>query len=184
MQEDFIARASELGASIHAAGSRDEAVAEIVDIFRSSACHRVVVSPDLGDLREAIEEALARAGAESVGGDTAEALARADLGVTRAVLGIAETGSILVASNDFLPRLSTMLPLVHVAILGQDAVVPSLDEAGEFLRRTSLEPAGEQIRYATFVSGPSRTSDVEKTLTVGVHGPGELHVILMPEVVA
>lgn len=180
MREDFIERASELGARVHAVGSRDEAVAEIVDIFRSSASLRVVVAPDMGELRKLVEESLVRAGAELIDGETAEALAKADLGVTRAALGIAETGSIVVAGNALLPRLSTMLPLVHVAVLDQDAVVASLDEAGEYLRRISLEPNGGQIRYASFVSGPSRTSDVEKTLTVGVHGPGALHIILLP----
>ncbi len=180
MQQDFVERASELGAQIHVAGSRDEAIAEIVDIFRSSATLKVVVSPDLGDLRESVVESLSRAGAEFVDGDTAEALALADLGVTRAALGISETGSIVVAGNEFVPRLSTMLPLVHVAVLDRDDVVASLDEAGEYLRRISLRPNGRQIRYASFVSGPSRTSDVEKTLTVGVHGPGALHIILLP----
>ena len=180
MQEDFIERASELGAQVHVVGSGDEAVAEIIDVFRSSTSLRVVVSPDLGELREPVVESLVRAGAEVVDGDTAEALALADLGVTRATLGIAETGSIVVAGNEFVPRLSTMLPLVHVAVLDRDDVVASLDEAGEYLRRITLQPNGRQIRYASFVSGPSRTSDVEKTLTVGVHGPGALHIILLP----
>lgn len=180
MQEDFIERASELGAQVHVVGSRDEAVAEIVDIFRASVALRVVVSPDLGELRGPVSESLGRAGAEFVDGDTAEALALADLGVTRAALGITETGSIVVAGNEFVPRLSTMLPLVHVAVLFRDDVVASLDEAGEYLRRVSLQPSGGQIRYASFVSGPSRTSDVEKTLTVGVHGPGALHIVLLP----
>jgi L-lactate dehydrogenase complex protein LldG len=179
VEEDFIARASELGARVYPVGGRDEAVAEIVGIFRSSAALKVVVSPDLGELQDPITEALSRAGAEFVDGDAPEALAHADLGITRAALGVAETGSILVAGNESLPRLSSMLPLVHVAVLEHDAVVASLDEAGEYLHRVSLGPRAAQLRYATLVIGPSRTSDVEKTLTVGVHGPGELDIILL-----
>ncbi len=179
MQEDFIARASEVGAQIHMAGSQDEAVAEIVELFRTSGSLKVAVSFDLGELRLPLVEALERAGANLLAGETADALALADMGVTHATLGIAETGSIVVAGNESVPRLSSMLPLIHVAVLDASALVPSLDEAGEYLRRVSMAPAGEQIRYASFVSGPSRTSDVEKTLTVGVHGPGQLHIVLL-----
>lgn len=180
MQDDFIARATELGAAVHAVGGGDEAVALVVDLFRSTGSLKVAVSPDLGELRGPVVDALERAGAELVHGDTAADLASADVGVTRAVAGIAETGSIVVAGNESVPRLSSMLPLIHIALLESSALVPSLDEAGEYLRRVSLAPRGEQLRYVSFVSGPSRTSDVEKTLTVGVHGPGQLHVILLP----
>jgi L-lactate dehydrogenase complex protein LldG len=154
-------------------------VAEINEIFRASAALRVVVSPDLGSLVGPVSETLTRSGAELLDGDTADALALADLGVTRSPLGIAETGSIVVAGNDSLPRLATMLPLVHVAVLVEGDIVASLDEAGEYLRRVSSARGSGQIRYASMVSGPSRTSDVEKTLSVGVHGPGQLHVILL-----
>lgn len=180
MQDDFIARATELGAQIHVVGSRDEAVAAIVDLFRTSGALKVTVAPDLGEMVGPVSEALDRAGAEFVEGDSAVALASADMGITRAVAGIAETGSIVVAGNENAPRLSTMLPPIHVALLDSSALVSTLDDAGEYLRRISLAPQGERIRYVSFVSGPSRTSDVEKTLTVGVHGPGQLHVLLLP----
>ncbi len=179
MQEDFIARATELGARVHVVSNDGEAVAEIVEVFRTSGASRAVASPDLGRLQEPICQALERAGANLVEGDTAEALATADLGVTRADLGIAETGSIAVAGTDLLTRLTSMLPLVHVAVLEGSAVVPTLDEAGEFLRQADRGGLGWQRKYVTLVSGPSRTSDVEKTLTIGVHGPGQLHIILL-----
>ncbi len=179
MRDDFSARATELGAQVHPVNTEDEAVSRVVDIYCSSGSRKVVVSPDVRDLRVRLVDALTRAGAEIVGGDTVDTLAQADMGISRAALGIAETGSIVLAGNEAVPRFSSMLPLVHVAVLDASALVPSLDEAGEYLRRVSLEPAGRQIRYASFVSGPSRTSDVEKTLTVGVHGPGQLHVILL-----
>lgn len=176
---DFINRATELGARVHPVSTSDEAAAWVVEIFTTTGSHKVVVAPELDELAAEFRENLARAGADFVDGDLPQALALADMGVTRAAMGIAETGTIVVAGNESLPRLATMLPLVHIALLEEGDLVPSLDEAGEYLRKVSLGTGSEQPRYVSFVGGPSRTSDVEKTLTVGAHGPGELHIILL-----
>lgn len=177
--QQFVARATEVGAQVHGPASPREVPALVADILRSARAQVVVVSPDLEGLREATVEALAGAGAKFVEDPSPEAVAQADLGVSKAALAIAETGSVVVAGNDLLPRLATMLPLVHVVLVDVASLVPSLDEAGEFLRRVTLGQQGEPIRYISFVSGPSRTADIEKTLSTGVHGPRELHVVLI-----
>ncbi len=179
LQQQFIDRATELGAKVHVASSPEEALAAVVEIFRAVGAREVVLSPDLGDDLEMLAAALAAEGAKFVEDPSPEAVAGADIGVTGAALAVAETGSIVVAGNDLLPRLATTLPLIHVALVGARTLVPSLDEAGEFLRRITLERGAEAVRYASFVSGPSRSSDVEKTATIGVHGPRELHIILV-----
>lgn len=179
MREQFIARATELGAAVHEASDLETVVELVVGIFRSANARVAVLAPDLGGVRTMMVEGLAGAGAEFVEDPSPESVSRADVGVTLAALAVAETGSILVAGNDLLPRLASMLPLVHVALVDSDYLVPSLDEAGEFLRRLTLQNGPEAMRYASFVSGPSRTADVEKTLSTGVHGPRELHIIIV-----
>jgi L-lactate dehydrogenase complex protein LldG len=99
-------------------------------------------------------------------------LASADVGVTGADLAIAETGSVVLASNDLLERLVSMLPAVHVILLPVDRVVASLDEAAAFLRSHTLAPS-----YVSLITGPSRTGDIELVHTIGVHGPAEIHIL-------
>jgi len=95
-------------------------------------------------------------------------------GVTGAVCGIAETGSVLLASGAGQTLTASLLPEVHVAILKKSRLLPTL--AGALGRPEVREAAAGVI-----VTGPSRTADIEMTLTIGVHGPGELHVFLIDD---
>ena len=175
----FVERATELGATVHLAAGADEATAQVVGIFRSVAARVAVLSRDLRSLELPIAGALAEAGAKLVEDSSPSAVAKTDLGVTGAALAVAETGSILVAGNDSLPRLATMLPLIHVAVVDARSLVPSLDDAAGYLRQIGQREAGGAVRYASLISGPSRTADIEKTLSTGVHGPRELHIVLI-----
>jgi len=119
---------------------------------------------------------------ESVGTDETglrEITASAEIGVTGTDLAIAETGSLVVFSGAGKPRSTSLLPAFHVAILGKRALVETLEQAGvilEALHRLEGSFTGGSI---TFVSGPSRTADIELTLTQGVHGPKEVHAIFV-----
>jgi L-lactate utilization protein LutB len=92
------------------------------------------------------------------------------VGVTRAVCGLADTGSILEADRPGSPLLASLLPEIHIAVLNRSDVLPSLPEA---------MPLVKDADRAVFITGPSRTSDIEMTLTIGVHGPGEIIVFLV-----
>jgi L-lactate dehydrogenase complex protein LldG len=98
-------------------------------------------------------------------------------GLVLARAGIAETGSLVLAEAGLAARLVSMLTDVCVAVLPVSALVPSLDEAGDLLAR--LEYDGH--RYMSFVTGPSRTGDIEMALTVGVHGPRALHILILED---
>jgi L-lactate dehydrogenase complex protein LldG len=98
---------------------------------------------------------------------------RFDVGISRAQAGIAETGTLLLDSSRERHRLVSLVPPVHIAILHANQIVGTLGEALALLRQ------GEQVTpLATFVTGPSRTADIELTLAIGVHGPQELFVIV------
>jgi L-lactate dehydrogenase complex protein LldG len=96
------------------------------------------------------------------------------MGVTGALIGIADTGSLVLVGGPGSPLTASLLPEVHVAILKTSALVPSLPNA---LNRTEVREAAAGI----IISGPSRTADIEMTLTIGVHGPGELIVFLIDD---
>lgn len=97
---------------------------------------------------------------------------RLPVGVTNAVCGLADTGSVLIADGAGDPLQGSLLPEVHVAILKASDIVPSLPDAMGRVK---------DVRAAVFISGPSRTADIEMTLTIGVHGPKELHVFIIEQ---
>jgi L-lactate dehydrogenase complex protein LldF len=91
------------------------------------------------------------------------------VGVTKALCGLADTGSVLVADGRGEPLKASLLPEVHIAILRSTDIFPSLPDAMPLVKNTSA---------AVFITGPSRTADIEMTLTIGVHGPKEIRVFL------
>jgi L-lactate dehydrogenase complex protein LldG len=101
-------------------------------------------------------------------------LAALSLGVTGADAGLAETGSVVLASGPGRPRMASLLVPVHVAILRVDRLVDSISML--LATRGDLVAAGSNL---VAITGPSRTADIEHTLSRGVHGPGEVHVILL-----
>ena len=98
-------------------------------------------------------------------------------GFTRADYGIAETGSLVLESSSEDLRLSTMLSEVHVAVLPKSKIVPDTMA----LEATLTERFRKPPCYMAFITGASRTADIERVLTIGVHGPQELHLLLLEE---
>ncbi|HZQ66779.1 MAG TPA: LUD domain-containing protein [Gaiellaceae bacterium] len=94
-------------------------------------------------------------------------------GVSTALYGLADTGSVVLASSVDEPRARSLLPDVHVSLLRQNRILPGLEELFEAL--------GSELPSAlAIVTGPSRSADIEQKLAVGVHGPREVHVVLLP----
>jgi hypothetical protein len=93
--------------------------------------------------------------------------------VELAVLAVAETGSLLTHGSRQQRRLP-MLSDVQVLLVRAEDVVPDLDAAAMFIDAMTPPPP-----YISFVTGASRTSDIERTLTIGVHGPSRLHVVVV-----
>jgi L-lactate dehydrogenase complex protein LldG len=99
----------------------------------------------------------------------------APLGIAVARLAIAETGSVLLHENDLANRSISLMTQQLIVLCSTEFVVSSLDDASPVLR----EIAAAGPSYATFVTGPSRTADIERELAVGVQGPGVLHVVFI-----
>ena len=101
----------------------------------------------------------------------------ADLvGITGAYCAIAETGTLMMLSGPDTPSTVSMLPETHVAVVSRAHVVRGMEEAWQLARGDF----GTLPRAVNFISGPSRTADIEQTVTLGAHGPYRVHVILAP----
>lgn len=109
------------------------------------------------------------------GRSSREAQAAAEIGVTGCHAAIAETGSLVVLSGEGTPRAASLLPAVHVCVVRPSDVYSTM---GEFFTKRASDIAGAAC--CTFITGPSRTADIELTLTLGVHGPGRVVVVLGP----
>jgi L-lactate dehydrogenase complex protein LldG len=101
-------------------------------------------------------------------------------GLTAVDYAIAETGTVALASDEEGALLVSLLPAIHVAVLRRSQIVGSLGAAIGKLKAERMA-RDEPSRSATFITGPSRTSDVELVLSIGVHGPKELHLIILGE---
>jgi L-lactate dehydrogenase complex protein LldG len=104
-------------------------------------------------------------------------LAGIDIGFTYADLGIAETGTIVINCPGEELRLATMICEYHVCVVPTSKIVADAFAAEKQL----LHYMGHGPNYTAFITGPSRTADIERVLAIGVHGPLELHLLLLED---
>jgi L-lactate utilization protein LutC len=98
------------------------------------------------------------------------------VGVTGAFCAIAETGTLMMLSGAETPATTSLLPETHVAVLDPSRIVATMEDAWDLLRKEHKQPP----RAVNFISGPSRTADIEQTVTLGAHGPYRVLIILAP----
>jgi L-lactate dehydrogenase complex protein LldG len=185
---DLAARAGKLGVQTHRLADLDALAGLVAELVADGgpaafaptdgAGWRAIVAPAA---EKAHPSLAARRTARGVALTTADAAnpegasAGVAVGISLARNGIAETGTMLVADT-LTDRLVRMLAPKHIMILDVRDILPSLDEAGARLRDLIADGPG---RYMTFITGPSRTADIEMSLTVGAHGPAEVHLAIL-----
>ncbi len=133
---------------------------EIIDFLKSRNVNKIHLEPNALD-----ESLLQTAGIEFTHTPDPSIL----VGVTKAICGLADTGSVLEADGEGSPLHASLLPEIHIAVLNKADILPSLPDAMYLVSDTHA---------AVFITGPSRTADIEMTLTIGVHGPKEIHVFV------
>ena len=104
-------------------------------------------------------------------------LAKADIGITEVDYAIADTGTLVLLTDKEQPRGVSLLPPIHLAIVRPENIVGNIRELFILLKER-IDESGDIKSCMTFITGPSRTADIELNLTLGVHGPKELFVIL------
>ena len=96
-------------------------------------------------------------------------------GITGAFCAIAETGTLMLLSGAHTPAATSLLPATHIAVLDRTRIVATMEDAWELLRRER----GSLPRAVNFISGPSRTADIEQTVTLGAHGPARVLIVVV-----
>jgi L-lactate dehydrogenase complex protein LldG len=109
------------------------------------------------------------------------ASALAGLGLTGVDLAVAETGTLVLRSGAGRPRSTSLLPPCHVAVFDRTALVESLEQVGVMLEAWHAVDEERWGAMINFITGPSRTADIELTLTRGVHGPKEVHAVFVEQ---
>jgi L-lactate dehydrogenase complex protein LldG len=97
------------------------------------------------------------------------------VGISGAFCAIAETGTLMTLSGRETPATVSLLTETHVAVVMKSRIVPGMEEAWQLARRE----IGRLPRAVNFISGPSRTADIEQTVTLGAHGPYRVHIVLV-----
>ena len=121
--------------------------------------------------------ALATLGWRNAGIEIEARAARGDdlVGITGAFLGIAETGTLMLLSGVPTPASVSLLPETHIAVIEAGRIVATMEQAWDRLR----VERGALPRAVNFISGPSRTADIEQTVTLGAHGPYRVLIIIV-----
>lgn len=174
---------------VHRVPNADDAASTVAEIAAGMNAKHVVRSAEEVFKRVDVDGALRSRGVSPTilassrsrrRGDLKEIAFRADLGVTGVTWAVAETASCVVIPRKGVARLTSLAPSVLAVIVEAEQVLESLDDFFALIRLPFIQTRGKGgPPYFNFISGPSRTADIEQTLTVGVHGPGEVHMIIL-----
>src|SRR5256885_1030639 len=150
-----------------------------------------LIAPAIHKTREEVPELFSKVVGHPVADDIASlvAVARkelrqsfidADIGITGGNALIADTGTLMLVTNEGNADLATTLPAVHIAVVGIEKIVPTIDDAIAIVKLLARSGTGQKITsYTQFITGPSRSADIELKAQIGVHGPKELHFVLL-----
>lgn len=173
---EFRHRAEPLGVAVDRVNSIVAASRAIAEWATLLGADRVIVVSELIATVPEFRDGLEERGLQVMSSRSPEETRDAPLGVSLARLAIAETGSLLLSEPSLADRSVGMLTLAHAVICPTSALVASLDDAVSELRALSLTLGGS---FSTLVTGPSRTADIERVLTVGVQGPGKIMTLFV-----
>lgn len=157
------------------AGCENAISDEASDLCVAKAADKVMAAPKLADDQYAeLAKAAEKAGVRLIADGLRGHLAGIDIGFAVADLGLAETGSLVLDSSSEDLRLSTMISEINVVVLPLSRLrATSYEAEAELLAMMQKTP-----NYTAFITGASRTADIERVLAIGVHGPLELHILL------
>jgi L-lactate dehydrogenase complex protein LldG len=163
----FCENLTAIGANCKIVADLAEAKSEIENIISANNAKTIAISDS-----QIVVQIAERINADFIQNASTQELFDCDIGITSAQLGIAETGTLVIGSDKEFNRLTSLIPPVHICVLEASKIRHNLGE-------TLSELEKDLSKSITFITGQSRTSDIELTLALGVHGPKELHVILV-----
>ena len=180
--DQFSTKYASLSGHPHHCVTENDAATKIVELAKELSSKRVAIG-ELGEsLKELVVNGLIDAEIELYcppfnGEELPAGIDQADLGVSEAAFAVAESGTLVEFATNDAYRLVSTLPRVHLGVVREKTMVRTLKESASPIR-TYFEENPENATV-TFISGPSRTADIEMKLTLGVHGPEVAHAIVL-----
>jgi len=182
MVEQFRLKHESLAGIVHLVSGVDEAAVKVAAILQEKKAKDFALAELPAEFRQALESHCTAAGMNLLkppfdNEELPGALDAIQAGVTWAAFAIAETGAIVEFTTDDSHRLISALPLVHIALVRAADMIATLKEAAAPIR--SFYQQNPLNANVSFISGPSRTADIEMRLIHGVHGPAETHTVIV-----
>ncbi|MDE5681809.1 MAG: lactate utilization protein [Mailhella sp.] len=137
---------------------------------------KIIAAPEIGEYYEPLKKAFEEKGYKVIDSNLRQYVAGIDMGVAFAKKGIAQSGTCMINAHNEDTRLATMVCEFCVLVLKKSQIMPTVLSMADEIRN---EMSGNPTNYITFISGPSRTADIERVGAVGVHGPLEMHIVLL-----
>jgi L-lactate dehydrogenase complex protein LldG len=184
----LVKHATEASWNVHQAKSNADAARVVGDIVAKSGARNIVRTGDDLFKRVDVDGALRNHGGPPVVLASGRSLPRqelkrlafgSELGICGVEYAIAETASCVVIPRRGVARIASLAPPKLVVLVDQSQVLETLDDFFALMRFGFLTQRARTPNYYNFISGPSRTADIEQTLTIGVHGPGEVHMVII-----
>lgn len=180
----FKTKLESLRGQVHVVSTMEQAGEKAFDLCQALAAQCIAIATLSGPTQTVLERACTRNGITLLGPNYVhsalpQTMDRAEVGISQADFAIAETATLVEQTYDDAHRLVSSLPRVHIGIVSADEFVSTLEEAAPRLR-TFFNEANEGC-VVSFISGPSRTGDIELKLTLGVHGPEITHAIVVTQ---
>jgi L-lactate dehydrogenase complex protein LldG len=182
----FVREAQAAGSEVYQPATHDDLFEVLTDLVKQAGQPAITWADEdlpIKDIREVLLRADVTRHVPDIARDPVQRrqqwhdLDAVRVGITGALGGLADTGSIIVASGQHRSRAASLLPETHIALLPSDRLYPTMQA---FFATQSPQALTEQISNLTFITGPSRTADIEMIITRGVHGPKRLCIVLLP----
>ena len=180
--KQFQIKHESLAGIVHLVSGVGEAADQVFSILQEKKAEKVALSELPEDFSQILESKITEDNLDLLkppfnNADLPQTLDTIQVGISWADFAIADTGAIVEFATDDAMRLVTALPLVHISLVRASDLVATLKEAAAPIRNFYNEnPLNATV---SFISGPSRTADIEMRLILGVHGPAETHVIIV-----
>ena len=180
--ERFVSKYETLSGRAHLADSEEAAAEAVLSVVHEAGGNRLAAAELPDALMQALERRCAVVGVDLSkppydGSALPGAIDAAHVGVSWAEFAVAEAGALVEFATNDATRLVSTLPRIHLGIVRAEEIQESLMDAGPRIR--AFMAAQPENATVTFISGPSRTADIEMRLTLGVHGPEMAHAVIL-----
>lgn len=178
LETQFIGELNKVNTNVIETSSEDEAKKSILKLIEDKELKFFAIweSQFLKEIN--LKQDFKDAGLKLITAKNKNRMANADIGITEVDYAIADTGTLVLLTDKNQPRSVSLLPPIHVAIVRPANLVRNIKDLFIILK-SRLQNSEDITSCMTFVTGPSRTADIELSLTLGVHGPKELYVLIL-----